>query len=251
VVEDNVVNQDVALGILQKLGLHADAVGDGAEAVELLKFVPYDLVLMDMQMPEMDGLEATRIIRNPQSAVLNHGVPVIAMTANAMQVDRQRCLEAGMNGYVSKPVSPQALAEALNTWLPKESPEKRSGRAVGETSVSQSVPEVPIFDRAGLVDRLFGDEELADSILTRFVETTAQQIESLRQALNSGDTAAAEHIAHSIKGTASNVGGERLQWAASEIEQAAHAEDSDAATGRLDELQAQFERLKEAIQAKS
>ncbi len=122
VVEDNVVNQEVALGILRNLGLHADAVGDGAEAVALLKTVPYDLVLMDMQMPEMDGLEATRMIRNPQSAVLNHQVPVIAMTANAMRGDRERCLESGMNDYVSKPVSPQALVEALNTWLPPENP---------------------------------------------------------------------------------------------------------------------------------
>jgi PAS domain S-box-containing protein len=250
VVEDNVVNQDVALGILQKLGLCADAVGNGAEAVELLRFVPYDLVLMDMQMPEMDGLEATRIIRNAQSAVLNHRVPVIAMTANSMQGDRQRCLAAGMDDYVSKPVSPQALAEALNTWLPKESPEKRSDGSVGETSVSESVSEIPIFDRAELVDRLLGDEELADSILTRFVETTTQQIESLRQALNSGDSAAAKHIAHSIKGAASNVGGERLQREASELEQAAHAGDLSAARGRLAELQAQFERMKEAIQAK-
>ena len=117
--EDNIVNQMVAVGILKKLGLRADAVANGAEAVDALKTIPYDLVLMDVQMPVMDGLEATRRIRNPHSAVLNHQIPIIAMTAGVMQEDRDRCLNAGMNDYVTKPVSPQALAEALEEWLPK------------------------------------------------------------------------------------------------------------------------------------
>src|SRR5664280_1022624 len=118
--EDNLTNQQVALGILKKLGLRADAVADGVEAVRSLETIPYDLVLMDVQMPEMDGFEATGRIRDPGSAVLNHAVPIIAMTAHAMQGDRERCLEAGMDDYVSKPVSPQALAEALARWLPKD-----------------------------------------------------------------------------------------------------------------------------------
>ena len=118
--EDNITNQQVALGILKKLGLRADAVANGKEAVKALETLPYDLVLMDVQMPEMNGLEATRHIRNLQSAVRNHRIPIIAMTAGAMQGDREKCLEAGMNDYVSKPVSPQALAEALDKWLPRE-----------------------------------------------------------------------------------------------------------------------------------
>jgi signal transduction histidine kinase/DNA-binding response OmpR family regulator len=118
--EDNITNQQVALGILKKLGLRADAVANGAEAVKALESIPYDLVLMDVLMPEMDGLEATRKIRNPQSAVRNHQIPIIAMTAGAMQGDREKCLEAGMNDYVSKPISPQALADALDKWLPKD-----------------------------------------------------------------------------------------------------------------------------------
>ena len=118
--EDNITNQQVAVGILKKLGLRADAVANGAEAVKALEALPYDLVLMDVQMPEMNGLEATRHIRNPQSAVRNHQIPIIAMTAGAMQGDREKCLEAGMNDYVSKPISPQALAEALDKWLPRE-----------------------------------------------------------------------------------------------------------------------------------
>jgi CheY-like chemotaxis protein len=117
--EDNITNQKVALGILRTLGLKADAVANGAEAVQALETVPYDLVLMDVQMPEMDGLEATQQIRHPRSAVLHRRIPIIAMTAHAMQGDRERCLEAGMDDYVAKPVSPQVLAEVLDKWLPQ------------------------------------------------------------------------------------------------------------------------------------
>jgi PAS domain S-box-containing protein len=116
--EDNVINQRVALGILKRLGLRADTVASGAEAVAALETRSYDLVLMDVQMPEMDGFEATRRIRNSQSAVPNHQIPVIAMTAHTMTGDRERCLEAGMDDYVSKPVTPRALAEVLGKWLP-------------------------------------------------------------------------------------------------------------------------------------
>ncbi len=118
--EDNIVNQKVALSILKKLGVSGDAVANGAEAVKSLELIPYDLVLMDVQMPEMDGYEATHRIRDPQSKVHNHDIPIIAMTAHAMQSDRRKCLEAGMNDYLSKPINPQALADMLEKWLPDE-----------------------------------------------------------------------------------------------------------------------------------
>jgi len=116
--EDNPTNQTVALGILKKLGLRADAVGDGAEAIKSLESSPYDLVLMDMRMPVMDGIEATRRIRDPKSSVLDHAIPIVAMTANVQQSDRTTCIDAGMNGFISKPVSPIALRTALGEWLP-------------------------------------------------------------------------------------------------------------------------------------
>ena len=127
--EDNIVNQHVAVGILKKLGLRADAVANGAEAVTALETIHYDLVLMDVQMPVMDGLEATRLIRDASSAVKNHQIPIIAMTAGVMQGDREQCLDAGMNDYVTKPVSYQALMVALGKWLPNGQPAGRNGKS--------------------------------------------------------------------------------------------------------------------------
>jgi two-component system sensor histidine kinase/response regulator len=116
--EDNIINQKVAVGILSKYGLNVETVVNGAEAIAALSAHSYDLVLMDVQMPDMNGYEATAIIRDPKSTVRNHDIPVIAMTAHAMEGDRDKCLAAGMNDYVSKPIKPQALAATLAKWLP-------------------------------------------------------------------------------------------------------------------------------------
>jgi CheY-like chemotaxis protein len=113
VAEDNPINQTVALGLLGRLGYSADAVANGREAIEALESEHYDVVLMDVQMPEMDGLEATQVIRDPSSVVPNHDITIIAMTAHAMTGDRDRCLAAGMDDYLSKPVRPDQLTEVL------------------------------------------------------------------------------------------------------------------------------------------
>jgi CheY-like chemotaxis protein len=113
VAEDNRVNQKVASRMLEHMGHRVDVVANGLEALAALRAMPYDLVLMDVQMPEMDGFEATRQIRDPGTGIPNPKVPIIAMTAHAMKGDRERCLEAGMDGYVSKPVEPGALREAI------------------------------------------------------------------------------------------------------------------------------------------
>ncbi len=115
--EDNIVNQKLALILLRKSGFNVDAVANGKEAVETLTKIPYDLVLMDVQMPEMDGLEATRLIRDPASAVLNSNILIIAMTAHAMTGDRARCIEAGMDNYISKPIDPKRLIEIITESL--------------------------------------------------------------------------------------------------------------------------------------
>jgi PAS domain S-box-containing protein len=115
--EDNHVNQLVVLSLLKRLGYRANAVANGEEAVRSLRDIPYDLVLMDCQMPEMDGYEAARLIRNPASGVRNPAIPIVAMTANVMTGDRQRCIEAGMNDYLAKPIQSAILADMLERWL--------------------------------------------------------------------------------------------------------------------------------------
>ena len=117
IAEDNIVNQKVALAILKKLGYQADAVSNGKEALAALRKHSYDLVLMDCQMPEMDGYEAAALIREPQSGIRNHQIPIIALTAHAMKGDRDKCLAGGMNDYISKPVKITMVAEVLEKWL--------------------------------------------------------------------------------------------------------------------------------------
>ena len=120
VAEDNVTNQQVALAILKKLGFSADAVANGKEALASLRSIPYDLVLMDCQMPEMNGYDASACIRSLHSGVRNPQVPIVAVTAHAMKGDREKCLAAGMNDYIAKPIQPSALAATLDKWLPRE-----------------------------------------------------------------------------------------------------------------------------------
>ncbi|MCK5684727.1 response regulator, partial [bacterium] len=116
--EDNKINQKVALATLKRLGYQADPVKDGEQAVEALINTSYDLVLMDCQMPKMDGFQATKEIRNPDSKVLNHDIPIVALTANATKTDKDKCFEAGMDDYMAKPFKPKGLTDMLNKWLP-------------------------------------------------------------------------------------------------------------------------------------
>lgn len=233
-VEDNITNQMVAMGILKELGLHADAVANGAEALNALETLPYDLVLMDVQMPEMDGMEATHRIRNSSSSAIPHcRIPIIAMTAHAMQGDRERFLEAGMNDYVTKPISPLVLEEVLDKWLP--------------ASVSAHEPEMLVFDKAGMLTRLLDNDDLARKVCQVFLDDIPQQISTLESYLEAGDASGAELQAHTIRGASANVGGERLRAVAFEMEKAANAGDLIAAVKRMVDLKTQFERLKQAI----
>jgi signal transduction histidine kinase/DNA-binding response OmpR family regulator len=251
--EDNITNQQVALGILKKLGLSANAVANGAEAVSALKDLPYDLVLMDVEMPEMDGYEATRQIRNPQSAIRNHRVPIIAMTANAMKGDREKCMEAGMNDYVCKPVSPQALVEALEKWLPKETAEKTEQALLNPKDAATGpgekldLSETPVFDIAGMMVLLMGDEDFMRTTARSFLKNLPGEIKALRDYLKAGDASGAARQAHSIKGASANVGGEALREAAFEMEKNAKAGHLEAVMARLPELDMQFARLKAAL----
>jgi CheY-like chemotaxis protein len=115
--EDNIINQKLALRLLEKFGFQADAVANGEEAIKALEIINYDIVLMDIQMPVMDGYRATAVIRRPESKVLNHDVKIIALTAHAMKGDREKCLEAGMDSYISKPINPNELYSVIDQYL--------------------------------------------------------------------------------------------------------------------------------------
>jgi len=249
VAEDNIVNQKVALAILEKLGIDAKIADNGIMALKALKTGHYDLVLMDMQMPEMDGLEATRQIRNPGSDVPDHDIPIIAMTANALKGDKERCIEAGMNDYLSKPVNPKALAEILDRWLPNEIDH---GEEKTETSSSiEGDTELPIFDREGTLARLMDDEELLETVLRGFLDDIPHQIENMDRYIDEKAMEDAERQAHTIKGASANVGAERLRAAAFEMEKAARKGDMEAVKAHMTAVKTEFDLFQKTVNRKA
>jgi len=241
-VEDNITNQKVALNILKRFGYNADAVSNGKEAVKVLGMIPYDIVLMDCQMPEMDGYEATGEIRTSESKVLDHRVPIIAMTANAMKGDRGKCLEAGMDDYLCKPVNPQELNDILEKWIAKQ-----DSSLLYEATNSDKEPVQNIFDKASLLDRLMGDKELANEILAGFLEDVPRKFSALKEALEKRDASSVMREAHTLKGASADVGGKALLETTLEIEKAGEAGDLETVKACMPELETQFERLKEAM----
>ena len=185
--DDNITNQQVALGILKKMGLRVDAVANGLEAVKAIETLPYDLVLMDVQMPEMDGFVATRRIRNSKATITNNQIPIIAMTAHAMQGDREKCLAAGMNDYVPKPIDPGVLAKVLDKWLPKKAITTDHESIALNVTASGQEQELLVFDKAGMMARLLDDEALAQTVATGFIEDIPRQIKALRDYLKAGE----------------------------------------------------------------
>ena len=244
-VEDNEVNQEVARHVLRSLGLEITLATNGAEAITALIRSPYDLVLMDCQMPVMDGYEATRRIR--AGKVPNATVPVIAMTAHAMPGDRAKCLEAGMNDYLAKPIQREDVATVLHRWLPAftaPSPQRQEESATG---IETSSPLV--FDRSDMLDRLLGDQALAAKIATTFVKEASRRLHDLRQECAAGNATEVFNKLHSIKGSAANVGGKALAALAQELERTAKAGGLPDVSSRLNELQTAFESLAAAMKA--
>ncbi len=249
IAEDNITNQQVALGILKKLGLRADAVANGKEAIKALETLPYDLVLMDVQMPEMDGLEATRQIRKLESDSNIGQIPIVAMTAHAMQSDKENCMKAGMNDYVSKPVSPHALAEILKKWLPNNREAVDIVQQIKPSTTQElcSESQYPIFDKESLMTRLSDDTDLTKMIIEGFLKDIPLQITVLKGYLDAGDATGVQRQAHTIKGASANVGGESLRNLAFEIEKSAMNEDLKTVTAQLAELETQSDLLYQAM----
>ncbi|MDO9542858.1 MAG: response regulator, partial [Kiritimatiellia bacterium] len=175
VAEDNMANQKVILGILGKMGHSAVAVANGKEVVQALATIPYDLVLMDIQMPEMDGFEATAIIRDVNSAVRNHQIPILALTAHALEGDREECLAVGMNGYITKPVNMKAIADAIANISSTSGP-----AAYQDETIQKSEPAVT-FDSKALSDRLSGDNALIREIINIFLDETPKSMRELEK----------------------------------------------------------------------
>ncbi len=234
--EDNVVNQKVAMRILEKAGHRIDVVANGIEALEALNRLPYDIVLMDVQMPEMDGYEATRKIRDPQSGVCQ--IPVIAMTAHAMKGDREKCLAAGMDDYISKPVQPKQMLDVVQRWAGKQVIHPPAGD--GSPSVVSRSP----FNMTHLDDITGGDAEFKQELLKLFFKDAREKLSSMRKAIEEGDATALEKAAHAVKGAAKNLGAERFGELARGLEMKGASSFLEGAQDVLFELEAEFQQMK-------
>ena len=172
------------------------------------------------------------------------------MTANAMQGDRERCIAAGMNDYIAKPVTPKSLADIIERWLPvapANPPQPAPGPTADSVVADSDAAAMAIFDRTGFVARMMGDEALARQIAAGFLDDLPSQLAALRRFLKAGDTVAFERQAHTIKGAAANVGGDAVRRCATSIEAAARTSGLSAVVGMIDELDRHFQRLGEAL----
>ncbi len=229
VAEDNLINQKLTIRILEKLGYQSDVVENGQEALAALARGSYALVLMDCQMPVVDGFEATKLLRQreatdqepaaPDSYKTRH-IPIVALTANAMRGDRERCLAAGMDDYLTKPVRKDDLKGVLERWIPLSvhpqvtSPSDAERRENGTDTEALSV----IFDVAATLRNIGGDRALLEDLVELFLERYETMLERIRTALASKDQAAVEQAAHALKGTANNLSASEVVLSAGQLE---------------------------------
>ncbi|MBF0144199.1 MAG: PAS domain S-box protein [Magnetococcales bacterium] len=227
-VEDNPVNRKVALTQLKKMGYAAHAVANGKEAVEAVGRLPYALILMDCQMPVMDGFEATHAIRRMDQTSSRH-IPIIAMTANAMKGDRERCLKAGMDDYLSKPVAPEDLKKKLQYWIPKR---------MGE------VPPIEINQ----LRQLFGsDDGVIRELLRHFVTSTRELLAELGLSITAEKVARTGEIALELKGACSNMGASSMVQLSRQMEQAMEGPIWEDARHTLSALERVFQRIERFV----
>ena len=217
-VEDNKFNQQLANTLLVRAGIEVGIADDGTEALQALQRESFDAVLMDMQMPKMDGLEATRHIRENQALA---DLPIIAMTANAMIGDRESCLAAGMNDYLSKPLHYQTLYATLARWTHRN----QSPAELVITDSQQTNDALSVLDTANAISRM-GGKELYLSMLAKFIPSQGLSVQSIQDALANNDRETAERLAHSLKGIAASVGATLLAESARQLELAIKAEDT-------------------------
>ena len=230
VVEDNEINRMVTKDMLEQAGIVARFAENGVEGVRaVLEEGPFDAVLMDVQMPRMDGYTATRLIRsNPGFAEL----PIIALTANALQGDREAALAAGMNDYIAKPVDPEAALETLGRWV-----RPVAGQADADAGGG-------VLDRTAGLRRVAGNQALYDKIVVRFTEDAGQFAATFRALFEAGDREAATRLAHSLKSSAATIGADEVQRAAARLEEfCRRTPSSGPVAAPLDALAASIGRL--------
>jgi two-component system sensor histidine kinase/response regulator len=244
--EDNLVNQRVALHILRKANHSVHAVVNGREAVEALEREPFDLVLMDVQMPEMDGFEATDAIRTREKISGKH-MPIVAMTAHAMAGDRDRCLAAGMDEYISKPVHGPDLLRLLQTFAPPSAPVAAPIAAPSPAVAPKS--DKPVFDRETALDRVNGEAELLDEVIELFLTDAPNRLAEVRTALEQGDPKRLQMAAHSLKGAAGYVGADRTSAQALKLEELGRRGELSQAVDEYQLLEREVESLREVLAA--
>jgi signal transduction histidine kinase/CheY-like chemotaxis protein len=236
-VEDNEMNQQVATELLQSAGAVVTVANHGGEAVQILmkdgRVADFDVVFMDMQMPEMDGITATKLLRSDQRL---QKLPIIAMTAHALVEERQRCLDAGMNDHVAKPIDPDTLFSTLVRWA-KPKPRAKAAAAAAVVPVTpdeDALPQIAGVDVNDGLQRVAGNRKLYRSLLVQFATKQADIANEIATALDAGDKALAERLAHTVKGVAGNLGIKDVFTAAQKLEKAIR--DGDPATGLLDQF---------------
>jgi len=282
VAEDDSINRRVMLAMLRKLGHEADAARNGREAIEMLAAAHYDVVLMDCQMPELDGIEAVRILRGPDSTSRNPRVRIVALTANVQLADRERCLAVGMDDYMMKPVPLETLSAVLKRWLPAASPPGAEAGPVGalsaevavtaETDAIQATTEVDAaraLTEAGVVpdtesgtteaaesfrvddllQRLGDDRELAQAVLEAFVADIPAKVHELAGVLDGSDAALVARLAHGVRGAAENFSAPQLAGVAAVIEQRALSGSLEAVRGEGTRLERALLDLLDSIRA--
>ena len=249
-VEDNEINQMVALEFLTSAGFVCDVANDGRKAIEAVRSGRFQLVLMDCQMPEMDGFEATRRIRALEAAGELPGqhrpLPIIALTANAVEGDRDRCLEAGMNAYVTKPIDPEKLIETIESLL--------ANGSGGTPAISRENPvdadkDVVPIDAASLLARCNGKVFLMKKLLATFQQQAPMHVESIEAQLTAGQNQTVGRLAHTIKGMAANLSAEPLRAAAGDLERQINEGELDAAMQSLTMLKRRVEECVNFVQA--
>jgi CheY-like chemotaxis protein len=230
--EDNLVNQRLAIRLLEKAGHTAVVAGNGKEALAALARQPFDLVLMDVEMPEMGGFEATAAIRAREKTTGAH-VPIIAMTAHALKGDRERCLAAGMDDYVPKPIQAQELRQAIAAVVPPEAP----------AAASAANSEERVIDPAAALERVGGDRELLAELFQVFADQCPRWLAEVRDAIARGDADRLRRAAHSLKGAVGNFGADTAFDLAQRLETMGRDGNLTAAPGTFADLEKQLERL--------